>query len=321
MFGKESQLGPFYERLRQLGIDNPTQAARTVEALTGRPSPARLASFRERRKQMLFACSTSTRTESTRRRRRSAPSSTTCVSSASEASSPRTSTMPSTCTDPSPRPNRPTNRYELARSRRPAGRRPCRAVQAPAVPPRRTPRPVRAAPRGRRGTGAGSSTRTSSACSSLETAPWVTSRRPASSAWLTASAWRSSYRRISSNVSARLAASRSRAPGRASTASRSSENLVRAIRSSPHHAARPDRRRTGRRYGTAHSYHEVHSPLLSPPRRRITCRRGSNMNSTRRASPFAARSSFMFWWREVWTRSTTGRPRSGPSPSRGPPDR
>jgi transcriptional regulator with XRE-family HTH domain len=55
VFGKESQLGPVYERLRQFGIDDPTQAARTVEALTGRPSPARLASFRERRKQMLFA--------------------------------------------------------------------------------------------------------------------------------------------------------------------------------------------------------------------------------------------------------------------------
>jgi hypothetical protein len=54
-FGKESQLGPVYERLRQLGIDDPTQGARTIEALTGRPSPARQASFRERRKQMLLA--------------------------------------------------------------------------------------------------------------------------------------------------------------------------------------------------------------------------------------------------------------------------
>lgn len=35
-------------------------------------------------------------------------------------------------------------------------------------------------------------TRTSSECSSLEIAPWVTSRRPASSTWLTASVWRSS---------------------------------------------------------------------------------------------------------------------------------
>jgi transcriptional regulator with XRE-family HTH domain len=55
VFGKESQLGPVYERLRRLGIDDPTQAARTVEALTGRPSRGRQASFRERRKQMLLA--------------------------------------------------------------------------------------------------------------------------------------------------------------------------------------------------------------------------------------------------------------------------
>ena len=34
----------------------------------------------------------------------------------------------SICTDLSPRPNRPSNRGKLARSRRPAGRRPCRAV-------------------------------------------------------------------------------------------------------------------------------------------------------------------------------------------------
>jgi transcriptional regulator with XRE-family HTH domain len=55
LFGRENQLGPIYDRLRQLGIDDPTQAARTVEALTGRPSPARQASYRERRKQMLLA--------------------------------------------------------------------------------------------------------------------------------------------------------------------------------------------------------------------------------------------------------------------------
>ncbi len=55
VFGKESQLGPVYERLRQLGIDDPTQAARTVEALTGRPSQARQDSYRERRKQLLLA--------------------------------------------------------------------------------------------------------------------------------------------------------------------------------------------------------------------------------------------------------------------------
>jgi hypothetical protein len=80
-------------------------------------------------------------------------------------------------------------------------------------------------------------TRTSSECSSLEIAPCVIPRWPASSAWLIASLWRSSYSPISSSVSARRPASRSDAPGLATTASRSSENLVRAIRSMlPHRA-------------------------------------------------------------------------------------
>jgi hypothetical protein len=38
-----------------LGIDEPTAAARTVEALTGRPSPARQDSYSQRRKEMLLA--------------------------------------------------------------------------------------------------------------------------------------------------------------------------------------------------------------------------------------------------------------------------
>ncbi|HXW80274.1 MAG TPA: hypothetical protein VEJ84_12290 [Acidimicrobiales bacterium] len=41
VFGEEGQLGPVYERLRQLGIAEPSEAARTVETLTGRPSSAR----------------------------------------------------------------------------------------------------------------------------------------------------------------------------------------------------------------------------------------------------------------------------------------
>ncbi|HXW78136.1 MAG TPA: helix-turn-helix transcriptional regulator [Acidimicrobiales bacterium] len=55
VFGEERQLGPVYDRLRQLGIAEPNEAARTVETLTGQPSPARQASYRERRKQMLLA--------------------------------------------------------------------------------------------------------------------------------------------------------------------------------------------------------------------------------------------------------------------------
>ena len=55
VFGRESQLEPVYERLRQLGIDEPTQVDRTIENLTGRPSRARQSSYRERRKQLLLA--------------------------------------------------------------------------------------------------------------------------------------------------------------------------------------------------------------------------------------------------------------------------
>ena len=43
------------QRLRQLGIDEPAAAARTVEALTGQPSPAGQDSYRQRRKQVLLA--------------------------------------------------------------------------------------------------------------------------------------------------------------------------------------------------------------------------------------------------------------------------
>jgi transcriptional regulator with XRE-family HTH domain len=55
VFGEESKLGPVYDRLRQLGIDDPTDTDRTVENLTGRPSPARQGSYRQRRKQLLLA--------------------------------------------------------------------------------------------------------------------------------------------------------------------------------------------------------------------------------------------------------------------------
>ncbi|HTW10611.1 MAG TPA: helix-turn-helix transcriptional regulator [Acidimicrobiales bacterium] len=55
LLGRERQLGPVYDRLRQLGIDEPTEAARTVEAITGKPSPGRQASYSERRKQVLLA--------------------------------------------------------------------------------------------------------------------------------------------------------------------------------------------------------------------------------------------------------------------------
>lgn len=43
------------DRLRQIGIDDPSETMRTVETLLGTPSQARLTNYRERRKQMLLA--------------------------------------------------------------------------------------------------------------------------------------------------------------------------------------------------------------------------------------------------------------------------
>lgn len=55
VFGQEKQLGPVYDRLRQLGIDEPSQVDKTIENLTGKPSRARQTSYRQRRKEMLLA--------------------------------------------------------------------------------------------------------------------------------------------------------------------------------------------------------------------------------------------------------------------------
>jgi transcriptional regulator with XRE-family HTH domain len=55
VFGQERQLEPVYQRLRQLGIDEPTQVDRTIENLTGKPSRARQTSYQQRRKEMLLA--------------------------------------------------------------------------------------------------------------------------------------------------------------------------------------------------------------------------------------------------------------------------
>jgi hypothetical protein len=55
VFGEESQLEPIYQRLRQIGIDEPSQLARTIENITGKPSPSRRGSYRERHKRMLLA--------------------------------------------------------------------------------------------------------------------------------------------------------------------------------------------------------------------------------------------------------------------------
>jgi transcriptional regulator with XRE-family HTH domain len=55
VFGTESQLEPVYERLRQLGIEEPDQVDRTIENITGKPSRARKTSYRQRRKELLLA--------------------------------------------------------------------------------------------------------------------------------------------------------------------------------------------------------------------------------------------------------------------------
>ena len=55
VLGQEQQLQPVYDRLRQLGIDEPTQVDRTIENLTGKPSRTRQTSYRQRRKEMLLA--------------------------------------------------------------------------------------------------------------------------------------------------------------------------------------------------------------------------------------------------------------------------
>jgi len=55
LFGRPDQLEPVYERLREIGIADPTTADDTVENLTGVPSDAKQWSYRERRKDLLLA--------------------------------------------------------------------------------------------------------------------------------------------------------------------------------------------------------------------------------------------------------------------------
>jgi transcriptional regulator with XRE-family HTH domain len=55
LLGQPQQLEPVYERLRQLGITDPTTAEETVEKITGIPAAARQWNYRERRKELLLA--------------------------------------------------------------------------------------------------------------------------------------------------------------------------------------------------------------------------------------------------------------------------
>ena len=55
LLGRPDQLGPIYERLRAVGIEEPSTADGAVENITGTPSSAREWSYRERRKELLVA--------------------------------------------------------------------------------------------------------------------------------------------------------------------------------------------------------------------------------------------------------------------------
>jgi transcriptional regulator with XRE-family HTH domain len=55
LLGRPEQLEPVYERLRQIGVTNPTAAEETVEKITGQPPRSRQWSYRERRKELLLA--------------------------------------------------------------------------------------------------------------------------------------------------------------------------------------------------------------------------------------------------------------------------
>lgn len=55
LLGRPDQLQPVYDRLRQLGITDPTTTEETVEKITGEPSTTRQWSYKERRKELLLA--------------------------------------------------------------------------------------------------------------------------------------------------------------------------------------------------------------------------------------------------------------------------
>jgi transcriptional regulator with XRE-family HTH domain len=55
LLGRPHQLEPLYQRLRELGLADPTAAEEAAEVITGIPSDAKQWSYRERRKEMLLA--------------------------------------------------------------------------------------------------------------------------------------------------------------------------------------------------------------------------------------------------------------------------
>ncbi len=55
ILGRPDQLEPVYDRLRDIGVTDPTAVEATVERITGAPSSARQWNYRERRKEILLA--------------------------------------------------------------------------------------------------------------------------------------------------------------------------------------------------------------------------------------------------------------------------
>lgn len=55
VFGRNDQVEPMAERLREFGVYDPTPEDETLEKITGRPSHNRQMSYRERRKTLLLA--------------------------------------------------------------------------------------------------------------------------------------------------------------------------------------------------------------------------------------------------------------------------
>jgi hypothetical protein len=55
LVGRPDQLEPVLDRLRQLGVTEPTAAEETVERITGQPTISREWSYTERRKQLVLA--------------------------------------------------------------------------------------------------------------------------------------------------------------------------------------------------------------------------------------------------------------------------
>ena len=55
LLGRDDQLDPVYDRLRDVGFSDPTPLEEAFERITGEPSEARQWSYRERRKEMLLA--------------------------------------------------------------------------------------------------------------------------------------------------------------------------------------------------------------------------------------------------------------------------